>query len=146
MFNLGIRILLLIPAFIIYGVSISPSAIFAIPTIVLMVFLAMAMGLFLMPLGSLYKDVGRFIAMFIPFWMIITPLIYVPPTTFPGTLLNWVNPASPLLLVSRDFLLMGHTTHGDIGLIFGLLSIPLLLIGLIVYRISLPILIERMPN
>ena len=146
MFNLAIRILLLVPAFVIFKVPISAGALLALPTIILMVCLAIALGLFLMPVGSLYKDVGRFIAMFLPFWMIITPLIYVPPTNFPGTLLNWLNPASPLLLVSRVLLLTGQTPHAAIGVIFALLAIPLLLIGLIVYRISLPILIERMPT
>ena len=98
-----------------------------------------------MPLGSLYQDVGRFIAMFVPFWMIITPIIYVPPTNYPGTLLNWVNPASPLLIFSRDLLLTGTSTHTSLGLLFGLAAIPLVVLGLIVYRVSLPHLIERMP-
>ena len=52
-FNLGIRILLLIPAFIFFKVSISASMLLAIPVIVLMTCLAMAMGLFVMPVGSL---------------------------------------------------------------------------------------------
>ena len=147
LFNLSIRILLLVPAFLFFQVSVPWTAFVAAPFVIaLMVLFAMTLGLFIMPLGSLYKDVGRFIAMFIPFWMIITPLIYVPPTEFPGTLLNWLNPASPLLLVSRDMLLVGQTEHAMVGLLFAALTLPLLLVGLIVYRVSLPILIERMPN
>ena len=145
MFNLMIRLLLLIPAFLIFNVPVSAGILFAPIAIVFMVFFGIALGMFLMPAGSLYKDVGRLVSMFLPFWMIITPLIYVPSETYPGTLLNWVNPASPLILVSRDLLLMGGTNHLAIGLIFGGLTIPLLILGLIVYRVSLPILIERMP-
>lgn len=144
LFNLAIRLVLLIPAFILFRVELSWGILLAPVTIVAMVIFAMSLGLLLLPIGSLYKDIGRFVSMIVPFWMIITPIIYVPPETFPGTLLNWVNPASPLLLVSRDLLLMGGTTHATLGIVFGLLSIPLLLIGLIIYRISLPILIERM--
>lgn len=144
MFNLAIRILLLIPAFFVFGVALSWGVLFAPISILAMVLFGISLGLFLMPMGSLYKDVGRFVSMFIPFWMIITPLIYVPSNTFPGTLLNWVNPASPLLLVSRDLLLMGETGHLTIGLIFGVATIPLFMVGLIVYRVSMPILIERM--
>ena len=144
LFNMAVRLVLLIPAFILFKVPVSWGILLAPFSIVAMVIFAMSLGLFLLPIGSLYKDVGRFIAMVVPFWMIITPIIYVPPATFPGTLLNWVNPASPLILVSRDLLLTGDTTHATIGIVFGLLSIPLLLIGLIIYRISLPILIERM--
>ena len=144
LFNMAVRLVLLIPAFILFRVPISWGILLAPFSIVVMVIFAMSLGLLLLPIGSLYKDVGRFISMIVPFWMIITPIIYVPPETFPGTLLNWVNPASPLLLVSRDLLLMGETSHATLGILFGLLSIPLLLIGLIIYRISLPILIERM--
>lgn len=146
-FNLSIRILLLIPAFLFFQVSVPWTAFVVAPVVIaLMVLFAMTLGLFIMPLGSLYKDVGRFIAMFIPFWMIITPLIYVPSAEFPGTLLNWLNPASPLLLVARDMLLVGQTEHAVVGILFAALTLPLLLVGLIVYRVSLPILIERMPN
>ena len=145
MFNLMIRLLLLVPAFWYFDISVNAGVLLAPIAIIFMVFFGIALGTFLMPVGSLYKDVGRLISMFIPFWMIITPLIYVPPETYPGTLLNWVNPASPLLLVSRDLLLMGESSHMAIGLIFGGLSIPLLILALMVYRVSLPILIERMP-
>ena len=146
-FNLIIRLLLLIPAFLLFKVAIPVTAVLVAPlVIIVMVMFAISLGLFIMPVGSLYKDVGRFISMFMPFWMIITPLIYVAPKEYPGTLLNWLNPASPLLLVARDLLLVGQTDHAFFGIIFGVLTIPLLLCGLIVYRVSLPILIERMPN
>ena len=145
LFNLAIRILLLIPAFFWFGVPLNVGMLAAVPAIACMIMLGMALGLLIMPLGSLYQDVGRFIAMFVPFWMIITPIIYVPPTNYPGTLLNWVNPASPLLIFSRDLLLTGTSTHTSLGLLFGLASIPLIVLGLIVYRVSLPHLIERMP-
>jgi lipopolysaccharide transport system permease protein len=97
-----------------------------------------------MPFGSLYQDVGRFIGMVMPFWMILTPIIYMPKTELPGSLLNWLNPASPLLLLARDWLLIGSTEFLSTGLIFAAAVLPLLLLGLIVYRISIPVLVERM--
>lgn len=145
LFNLAIRILLLIPAFIWFGVSVNLATLAAIPAIACLVLLGLAMGLLIMPIGSLYQDVGRFITMFVPFWMIITPIIYVPSTSYPGTLLNWVNPASPLLIFSRDLLLTGTSQHLTLGLLFAAIAIPLALLGLVVYRVSLPHLIERMP-
>ena len=144
-FNLLIRLVLLIPAFWWFGATIHATAVAAIPGIIGLILLGMALGLLIMPIGSLYQDVGRFIALFVPFWMIITPIIYVPPTSYPGSLLNWVNPASPLLIASRDLLLTGQSAHLGLGLIFGVIAVPLILLGLIVYRISIPLLIERMP-
>lgn len=144
LFDLAIRLVLLIPAFVIFQVPLQPTVLLAIPAILALVTIGLAFGLLILPAGSLYQDVGRLITLALPFWMIITPIIYVPPETYPGTLLNWLNPAAPLLILSRDWLLLGGTQHLLPGLIVGALAIPLLLLGLILYRISLPLLIERM--
>lgn len=144
LFDLLIRLLLLIPAFLIFEVPVHVSVLYAPIAILGLVLIGASLGLLLMPIGSLYQDVGRFISMVLPFWMIITPIIYVPLTTFPGSLLNWVNPASPLLLLARDWLLIGTTDHLAIGLTFAAAAIPISLIALVVYRVSIPVLIERM--
>ncbi|MEM7456895.1 MAG: ABC transporter permease, partial [Planctomycetota bacterium] len=140
-----IRLVLLIPAFIWFGVSWQSGMLLAPFVMICLVLLGSALGMFLMPIDSLYKDVGRFITMATPFWMILTPIIYVPLNTWPGNLLNWVNPAAPLLIFARDLLLVGTASeHMMIGLIFAALSVPLFLIAVIYYRVSLPVLIERM--
>ena len=144
LFDLLIRLLLLVPAFLIFQVPLHASILYAPIAILGLVLIGAALGLLLMPIGSLYQDVGRFISMVLPFWMIITPIIYVPLTTYPGSLLNWINPASPLLLLARDWLLLGTTTHFAVGMVFAVAAIPISLIALVVYRVSLPVLIERM--
>ncbi len=144
LFDLMIRMLLLIPAFLIFGVTFHPTILIAPIAIVGLILLGAALGLLIMPFGSLYQDVGRFIAIAIPFWMVLTPTVYAPFETFPGSLLNWVNPASPLLLLARDWLLIGSSEFLSVGMIFAALVFPLMLLGLMVYRISIPVLIERM--
>jgi len=143
-FDLAIRMLLLIPAFVWFGVSLSWAMLLAPLTIALMVVWASGIGLLLMPIGSLYQDVGRFLQLAIPFWMIITPIIYVAPETLPGSLLVWLNPASPLLLFSRDLILVGGSSFLLPAVLVGLMSVPLFLLGLVVFRISIPVLVERM--
>ncbi len=144
LFDMTIRAMLLIPLLLIFGVSLHSTLLLAPLAILGMILLGAALGLLLMPIDSLYQDVGRFVTVAMPFWMIITPIIYMPRTEWPGSLLNWLNPASPLLLVARDWILIGSTDHGMIGLIWGTIAIVLLIFGLIVYRISIPILVERM--
>ncbi len=143
-FDLAIRLLLLIPAFLWFGLAFQSSILLAPLAIVAMVLLGVGLGLLIMPIGSLYQDVGRFVSMMAPFWMIITPIIYIPKTAGLGTLLNWVNPASPLLLLSRDMILLGGTNHLQMGLLFAAITVPILLLGLIVFRVSIPVLVERM--
>jgi lipopolysaccharide transport system permease protein len=144
LFDLAIRSLLLVPAFLWFGVSWQTSSILVPVTVACLILFGVALGLLIMPIGSLYQDVGRFISMVIPFWMILTPIIYVPITSFPGSLLNGVNPASPLIILSRDFLLVGSTEYLTLGLGYLLMSIPLFIFGVFVYRISMPVLVERM--
>lgn len=144
LFNLGIRMLLLFPACLIFQVAIPISILYAPIVILALVLFATGLGLLIMPFGSLYQDVGRFIGMALPFWMIITPIIYPPLETMPGSLLNWLNPASPLLILGRDLLLIGSSDHLFMGLIYAGVTIPVLLMGLLFYRISIPVLVERM--
>ncbi len=143
-FNLSIRLVLLIPAFLMFSVPLHLSILLAPVTIIGMILLGLALGILLIPIGTLYQDVGRFVTMVLPFWMIVTPIIYVPSTEFPASLLNWVNPAAPLLIVSRELLLYGGTDFGMLAIVFGASAVVLLLISLVVYRVSLPVLIERM--
>ena len=144
LFDFAIRILLLIPAFLIFQVPIHATLLLMPLAVVLMIMWGMALGLFLMPVGSLYHDVGRFLGMALPFWMIVTPVIYVLPQNRFGELLVWLNPASPLLMLARDWTLLGTSTAPTAALVYALIAVPAFLLGLIVYRISMPILIERM--
>lgn len=145
LFNLVIRLLLLIPAFWIFHVELHWSLTIAPIVILGLVLFGMALGLLIMPAGTLYQDVGHFISLALPFWMIVTPIIYVPWTDYPGNLLNWVNPAAPLMIMGRDMLLVGwDSPHLIMGCVFLAATVPLLLLGLVVYRVSLPVLIERM--
>jgi lipopolysaccharide transport system permease protein len=144
LFDMTIRFALLLPILWFYGVPWHSTLALAPVAIMGLILLGLSFGLLLMPIDSLYQDVGRFATIAIPFWMIITPIIYPPRMDFPGSLLNWANPASPLLLVSRDWILVGSTEHWPIGLIFGAMTMPLILLGLVVYRLSIPVLVERM--
>ena len=141
LFNFMIRTLLLIPAFLWFQ-FVPPATIVLMPIAALgLVFVGAGLGLMLMPIGALYQDVGRFIGLATPFWMILTPVVYMP---LSGSLLNWLNPASPLLILARDWALIGSTEHAGTAIIFGVASVILMLIGLVVYRVSIPVLVERM--
>ena len=141
LFDLVIRLLLLVPTFLWFGVSVQPSMLLVPLALLGLILLGAGLGLLILPVGSLYQDVGRFIAVALPFWMILTPIIYPP---LEGSILNWVNPACPLLVVARDWTLVGSTDFVQSGWAYGLSALPLFLLGLVVYRVSIPVLIERM--
>ena len=149
LFDLAIRSLLLIPAFLFYGVEPSIAVLAAIPLALLMVLFAAGLGMLIMPVGSLYQDVNRFISVAIPFWMLTTPIIYVinqdQLADHPAAnLLVWLNPAAPILVWCRDLILTGDSPFAVAGIVFSIIAIPIFLIGLAVFRISIPVIVERM--
>lgn len=143
LFDLLIRTVLLVAACAWYGQLPTLAWIPAALSAMMMVLLAMSLGLLLMPIGSLYQDVGRFLQMAMPFWMIVTPIIYVAPKTFPGSLLTLLNPAGPFLMLSRDLLIMGSSNAVGPALIWTAITLPLMLVALAVFRIAIPLLVER---
>jgi lipopolysaccharide transport system permease protein len=76
--------------------------------------------------------------------MFLTPVIYPAPTTWPGSLLVVLNPVSTVLDTTRDWFFSGsaHYLSGFFA-ICGL-TVLALLAGWLLYRLALPILIERM--
>jgi lipopolysaccharide transport system permease protein len=146
LFNLVVRLVVLFPLLLIFGTTWSAS-ILASPLIILvLILLGLALGLFLMPFGMLYQDVGRVVAVAVPVWMIVTPIVYGTPPGWNSNPLNWLNPASPLLTLARDLMLFGSTDVWPSALVYAAITLPLLAVGLLFYRLSIPILVERISS
>jgi lipopolysaccharide transport system permease protein len=96
-----------------------------------------------MPVGLLYQDVGKFLAVAIPVWMIVTPIVYQTPAGWDSNLLNWLNPASPLLTLVRDLMVFGKAEVWLSASVCLACCVPLLVVGLLYYRLSIPVLVER---
>ncbi len=106
---------------------------------------AFSIGLFLTPIGTLYQDIGRAIPVVARFWMFVTPVIYALPTEagLTRTLLT-LNPATPFIQTSRDWMLGHPADILPLFTLYTLLSTLLLFFGLVVYRLAMPIIVERM--
>lgn len=144
MFNTSIKIGIIIIALIFFKITFSITLIGFLIGIIFLVFFGIAIGLFLTPIGMLYTDVGRAIPMFLSFLMYLTPVVYKE-TKF-KSLQNFINlnPLTPLINTTRNF-----ATEGEIDNPVYLISILIFtliigFIGWIFYRISIPIIVERM--
>jgi lipopolysaccharide transport system permease protein len=101
------------------------------------------LGILLIPVGLLYKDIQSALLIATQGLVFLTPVAY--PPNVGGTLgkIMNLNPVTPLLMGAKDLV-----THGIPGnlipffTVFGL-TLILLFIGWIVYRLALPIIIER---
>jgi lipopolysaccharide transport system permease protein len=106
-----------------------------------------SLGLFMVPIGSLYKDVERVVTMALPFLMYSTPVIFplADGDGLAATLMKW-NPLSPLIEVTRSWLTQGTADPGLLVGFFILIPISLLigLVGLVILRVSMPHLVVRL--
>ncbi|MBX2974071.1 MAG: ABC transporter permease [Flavobacteriales bacterium] len=145
-FNLGVKLLILIPAVMLLGVM-PDWHLLLVPFALLATILAGgAVGLILSPIGMLYTDVGRVIPLLAQFFMYITPVVFAMPSGgFMAKVFNY-NPATPLVLTGRAWLTGAETPVLWPFLMVVAASLLLLFIGLLLYRLALPILIERLSS
>jgi len=104
-----------------------------------------AIGVWLTPIGTLYKDIGQAIPILMRFAMFVTPVVYpLPKAPGLGRTLLLLNPTTPFIETARSW--MTGQPADLVGWFFVLsaLSLVLLFAGLVVYRLAMPIIIERM--
>lgn len=144
LFNFMIRLVLLVAVFVYFGIVPPGSAPLAIFGVFAILCLGFMIGVLLTPIGILYTDVGQALTMLLSFWMLITPVVYAPPSTGVLALLTALNPVSPLIITSREWLAIGTASHLLHALSVFAVTLILLFAGWVLYRLAMPMLIERM--
>ncbi|QNI83337.1 ABC-type lipopolysaccharide transport system/ permease component [Synechococcus sp. RS9907] len=103
-----------------------------------------AVGLLLTPLGVLYGDIGRAIPLITQFLMYLSPVVFPLATSGWSAQLMRLNPLTPLILNARAwFTGQPPLLLAEWALAVGSSAILLLLVWML-YRLAMPILIERM--
>ncbi len=144
LFNLLIQLALLAVLLAALRVPLPQTAPLFLVGLAMIITLGQGIGLMLTPLGLLYTDIPKAIQAFAPFVMFLTPVLYAPPTRGRLAMLNMINPVAPVLVAARDWLLVGPTTHLAGFLVYSAFGLAATLLGLILVRIAMPFLIERM--
>jgi len=143
-FNFLIRALLLVAVMLWFQIGPHTSLLLVPLGVIALILLGISLGLLLTPIGMLYQDIGRGLGFLTAAWFFLTPVIYpVPKASFAATLIE-LNPVTPLLVATRDWLVMGSTNLWPAFLWVAGGSLILLLLGWIQYRIAMPHLISRM--
>lgn len=142
--NSSVKILLLLLFLLVYGVGFHASILLFPLAFLGAIFFGTTIGLFITPIGMLYNDIAKIISMGLSFLMYVTPVVYAIPQEGLMKTLMENNPLTPLVLTARD-LIVGQTPEYLLYYFGVMLScIPLFFVGLVFYRISIPIIVERM--
>jgi lipopolysaccharide transport system permease protein len=144
LFNSSIKIGLLIVFIFLFGIGFHWSLLLFPFAMLAAILFGTTLGLFITPVALLYNDIGKIVSMGLGFLMYVTPVVYVMPKSGVMKTMMELNPFTPLILTARD-LALGKPPE-FLGYFFGILgvSIALFSIGLLFYRISIPIIVERL--
>ncbi len=144
LFNFVIRAVLLIGLFFWFNLAVPVTLPLALPGVLALIALGLMFGVLLTPLGVLYSDVGRGIMIFTQIWFFLTPVIYPMPKTGIAAILAQFNPVTPVLITIRDWLILGASSQIIGFWLVTVGAIIFLLLGWLLYRLSMPHLIARM--
>ncbi len=144
--NAFIPMLLLIPIMFAFRVSPGLGLLLGLGVYLAAVAASYTVGVFLTPIGLLYTDIGQAIPLVSRFWFFITPVAFgIPAAGIAHSVFVW-NPATSFLETARSLMLESPLTPELLPFLiaYSAIAIGLLFVSLVVYRLSMPIIIERM--
>lgn len=144
LFSSSIKIAVLLAFVLIYGVGLHWSLLLFPVAILGAILFGTTLGLFITPIGMLYKDISRLISIGLKLLMYATPVIYAIPDEGIMKTIMELNPFTPLILTARDLVIGATPEFLTYNLIIVLVCIPLFFVALLFYRISIPVIVERM--
>lgn len=144
LFNFAVRLVITVPVYFWLNSPLSWTVLLAPFGVVSLLFFGLTIGLLLAPIGLLYQDVSRSLDLVVGFWFFLTPVIYASPVKGPAALLVTLNPITPLLVTTRNWLTSGAVAPAP-GFAFVIgASVLCLILGWLVYRLAGPHLIARL--
>jgi lipopolysaccharide transport system permease protein len=145
-FSFLVRLVLLIAIFAVFDLVPAATTPLFFVGMVSVALTGFTIGLLLTPLGLLYGDVQHSLPIASTFLMLLTPVLYPVPASGPAVVIATLNPLTPLVTTTRDWLTTGSSAHVGSFLIVSVVTVTFLLVGWIGYRLALPHLIARLGN
>ena len=144
LFNVFIKLIILAILLIVFkqhiswSISLFPIALF------MMILFGTSIGLLITPIGLLYGDVGKLMTPFMQVLMYFSPVVFVLPSYDNGIgRLLYYNPLTPLVNNFRNILVGQNFEQVSYYISIGLASLLLFCFALIFYKITIPIITER---
>ncbi len=143
LFNGSIKTILLIAILFLFGVYPDWHLILFPLVAMSMVLAGTTIGLLITPIGLLYTDIGKGIPLVMQFLMFVSPVVFPMPTVGWAAKIFEMNPLTPLILTARGWLTGMPTEALGSFLIINLVFFVVLLAVSVIYRLAMPIMIER---
>lgn len=140
-----VPMIVLAPAIIYFKIALTPLQLLGgIGAVIATLMTGYTLGLLLTPIGLFYQDIAYGVPVLARFWFFATPIVYPAPTEGLIATIVRINPATYLVTTARD-LLTGQPPAYLTGFYWTTgLMVVFLFIGLVMYRLAMPHVVERM--
>jgi lipopolysaccharide transport system permease protein len=143
--NFTVRLMLTVAVFVMFRVALSWSALAAVPVAMVLIVLGYAIGLLLAPVASVYHDLTRGTAIALTVWLFFSPVVYpVPHESSAFAAVVRLNPVSPVLVTARELMIGVPLSMPLACAVVAVLSVLGLGAAWLVYKLSMPSVIERL--
>jgi len=144
LFNGGIKIALLLVTLISFGIYPDWRLILVPMAVMSLILAGITLGLLITPIGLLYADIGKGIPLVMQFLMFVTPVVLPIPSKGWARFVYEYNPLTPLIITARQWLTSFPSDYLWHFMIINMILILMLFAVTVIYRLTMPILIERM--
>jgi len=144
LFSFTIKLILLACAMVAFNIQVGWTVILLFLPIIGLLVVGTVIGMFLVPVGVLYQDIQQALTYLTSALMFFTPVLYPAPSEgVLGKIIGY-NPIAPFVIISREILFSLQLTQLRGTLVVIAVSMVLILVVWILYRLAMPVLIERM--
>jgi lipopolysaccharide transport system permease protein len=144
LFNFAVKATLVVGILLLFRVPVPLTAVLVVIPLIGLLFTGLAVGVFLVPFGTLFQDVSHALGVVSSSLVFLTPAAYSPPKEgLLGIITAW-NPLTPLILTARDLIVLGTSVHFTTTLMLVGATIPAVFLSWVAFRLAVPILVERM--
>jgi len=143
-FNSMVKIVLLLLFVFAFGVGFHWSLLLFPLTLLVAIIVGTAIGLLITPIGLLYSDVSRLLTMGLSLIMYATPVVYVIPKTGILKTMMELNPFTALVSTIRATVTGQEYEFLSYFIVLGSVGVVLFFVGLVIYRVSIPVIVERL--
>jgi lipopolysaccharide transport system permease protein len=145
-FNFGVKLILVVLVFLLFRISVPWTVILAPVALIHLVLFGTAVGLLLAPLAGLYSDVARALGLIMNPWLLLTPVLYPPPSQGFFAAVVKLNPVTPLLVTTRELVTTGEVSMAPGFWLVSGFTLVALCFGWMLYRVALPYVVERVSS
>jgi len=139
-----IRLGLLVVGLVLLQADVAATAPLAVIPAVGLMLVGMVLGVLMVPLGALYQDITLGLVLLTSALMLITPVAFAPPESGVLATIMRYNPLTPLVSCARDLLVTGDMRYLPATLVVMAVCVALFLVGWVLFRLAVPIIVERL--